>query len=337
MIARFLIAASAAALVAALPAAAQQFTMKIASVPQKDPIEAYGNKVKQRLEAKTGGRMKVEVYPGAQLGPEPRLLDGLQLGTVEQAAFPPVYLKGLDPRFQIVEAPGVFKSMRQAHLTVNDPAIRGEFLSLLEPKKLVGGGIFAYTTIGYIAKSPIRTIDDYKGKKFRVIASDAERGLMTSLGATGVPISLGELTPALQSGVVDGVRSGVVIFTIFKFYTLAKYQTITRDTPVIVIMFTSKPWLDKLPADLRKDVLDVSAEETAKLDQTTSQFLKNAIAGWKAGGGEHVSLNAPDQAELLKRARAVSDKVFGEDPALAPMYKKVLEVAKKYENEKDPS
>ena len=335
MIARLLVAASAAALIA-LPAAAQQFTMKIASVPQKDPIEAYGNKVKERLEAKTGGRMKVEVYPGAQLGPGPRLLEGLQLGTVEQAAFPPVYLKGLDPRFQIVEAPGVFKSMRQAHLTVNDPAFRTEFLALLEPKNLVGGGIFAYTTIGYIAKSPLRTLDDFKGKKFRVIASDAERGLMSALGATGVPISLGELTPALQSGVVDGVRSGVVIFTIFKFFTLAKYETITRDTPVTVVMFLSKPWLDKLPADLKKDVLDISADETGKLYQTTSQFLTNAIAGWKAGGGEIVDMNAPDQAELIKRARAVSDKLFGEDPAIAPMYKKMLEVAKKYENEKDP-
>ena len=335
MIARHLVAFAAIASIA-LPAAAQQFTMKIASVPQKDPIEAYGYKVKERLEAKTGGRMKVEVYPGAQLGPEPRLLEGLQLGTVEQAAFPPVYLKGLDPKFQIVEAPGVFTSMRQAHLTVNDPAIRGEFLSLLETKNLVGAGIFAYTTIGYIAKSPLRTIDDFKGKKFRVIASDAERGLMTALGATGVPISLGELTPALQTGVVDGVRSGVVIFSIFKFFTLAKYETITRDTPVIVIMFTSKPWLDKLPADLRKDALDISAEETARLDQTTSKFLTDAVAGWKAGGGELVDLNAPDKAELLKRARAVSDKVFGEDPALAPMYKKMLETAKKYANEKDP-
>jgi len=336
MIARHLIAFAAVALIAA-PAGAQQFTMKIASVPQKDPIEAYGNKVKQRLEAKTGGRMKVDVYPGAQLGPEPRLLDGLQLGTVEQAAFPPVYLKGLDAKFQILEAPGVFKSMRQAHLTVNDPAIRNEFLSLLESKNLVGGGIFAYTTIGYIAKSPLRTIDDFKGKKFRVIASDAERGLMTALGATGVPISLGELTPALQTGVVDGVRSGVVIFSIFKFYTLAKYETITRDTPVIVIMFTSKPWLDKLPADLKKDVLDVSAEETAKLDQTTTKFLNDAITGWKAGGGELVDMPAGDLAELMKRARAVSDKLFGDDPALAPMYKKLLETAKKYENEKDPS
>jgi TRAP-type transport system periplasmic protein len=336
MIARHLITFAVAAFIA-LPAGAQQFTMKIASVPQKDPIEAYGYKMKERLEAKTGGRMKVEVYPAAQLGPEPRLLEGLQLGTVEQAAFPPVYLKGLDPKFQIVEAPGVFTSMRQAHLTVNDPAIRGEFMSLLEPKNLVGGGIFAYTTIGYIAKSPLRTIDDFKGKKFRVIASDAERGLMTSLGATGVPISLGELTPALQSGVVDGVRSGVAIFTIFKFFTLAKYETITRDTPVIVTMFTSKPWLDKLPADLRKEVLDASADETAKLDAISTKFLGDAIAGWKAGGGEIVDLNAPDRVELLKRARAVSDKVFGEDPALAPMYKKMLETAKKYENEKDPS
>jgi TRAP-type C4-dicarboxylate transport system substrate-binding protein len=336
MISRFVLAASMAAFIA-LPAGAQQFTMKIASVPQKDPIEAYGYKVKERLEAKTGGRMKVEVYPGAQLGPEPRLLEGLQLGTVEQAAFPPVYLKGLDPKFQVVEAPGVFKSLRQAHLTVNDPAIRGEFLSLLEPKNLVGGGVLAYTVIGYIAKTPLKTIDDFKGKKFRVIASDAERGLMTALGATGIPISLGELTPALQSGVVDGVRSGVSIFTPFKFYTLAKYETITRDTPVIVMMFLSKPWLDKLPADLKKDVLDISGEETAKLDVVSTKFLNDAIAGWTAGGGELVDFNAADQAELMKRARAISDKLFGEDPALAPMYRRLLEVAKKYENEKDPS
>ena len=336
MMGRLLTPLAAVAIAAASPAGAQQFTMKIGFVTQKDPIEAYSNKVKESLEARSGGKIKVEIYNAGQLGPEPRLVDGLQLGTIEQALFPPVYLKGLDPKFQVVEAPGVFKTMRQAHLTVNDPAIRGEFLSLLEPKNMVGGGIFVYTTIGYVAKTPIRTVDDFKGRKMRVIASDAERGLMTALGATGIPIALGELTPALQTGVVDSVRSGVSIFTIFKFQQLAKYETITRDTPVVIIAFLSKPWLDKLPADLRKDAIDVCAEESAKLDPIVNKFLGNAITGWTAGGGELIDMAAADKAEVVKRARAVSDKLFGADPNLAPMYKKLLETAAKYENEKDP-
>jgi TRAP-type C4-dicarboxylate transport system substrate-binding protein len=153
---------------------------------------------------------------------------------------------------------------------------------------------------------------------------------MASVGATGVPISLGELTPALQTGVVDVVRSGVSIFNIFKFYTIVKYMTLTRDTPVLTVSYISKIWLDKLPADLRVAVLQATRESAAATEPFVYKFVGDAVDAWKANGGEVVTLSPADQAEFIKRARAVSDKMFGEDPALAPTYKLLLQTAAKH-------
>jgi len=307
-----------------------QYTMKIGFVPMRDPLEFYAREIKQRLEPRSNDRIKVEIYPGGQLGSEPRLAEGLQLGTVEQASFPPIYLKGLDPRLQVAEAPGVFKNMTHAQKTVQDPAFRDHFLPLLEPKGMFGASIFVYNETSFASKKPIRTLEDFRGTKVRVIASDAERGMMASLGATGVPISLGELTPALQTGVVDVVRSGVSIFNIFKFYTIVKYMTLTRDTPVLTVSYISKIWLDKLPADLRAAVVETTRESAAATEPFVFKFVGDAVEAWKANGGEVMTLSPADQTELIRRAREVSDKTFGGDPALAPTYKLLLQTAAKY-------
>ena len=86
MIGRLLTALSVVAVAAASPAGAQQFTMKIGFVTQRDPIEAYSNKVKQSLEARSGGKIKVEIYPAVQLGPEPQLVKSAALQSTSKAA-----------------------------------------------------------------------------------------------------------------------------------------------------------------------------------------------------------------------------------------------------------
>jgi TRAP-type C4-dicarboxylate transport system substrate-binding protein len=225
----------------------------------------------------------------------------------------------------------VFKNMQHAQKTVQDRAFSEHFLPMLEAKGMFGASIFVYNETSFASKKPIRTLDDFKGTKVRVIASDAERGMMASVGATGVPISLGELTPALQTGVVDVVRSGVSIFNIFKFYTIVKYLTLTRDTPVLTVSYISKIWLDKLPAELRTAVIETTRDAAKLTEPFVFKFVGDAVDAWKANGGEVVTLSPADQAELIRRAREVSDKVFGADPNLAPTYKLLLATAAKYE------
>ena len=79
---------------------------------------------------------------------------------------------------------------------------------------------------------------------------------MRRLGATAVPMPLNEVLPSLQRGVIDGTMSGTSVFVAFKFNDVVKVITVTNDTMLVSLAVVSKVWLDKLPPDLRKVVID---------------------------------------------------------------------------------
>ena len=79
---------------------------------------------------------------------------------------------------------------------------------------------------------------------------------MAKLGATGIGMPLSEVVPALDQGTIDGTISGLSVFVAFKMNDLVKVVTVTNDTFIISISVVSKPWLDTLPPDLQKIVID---------------------------------------------------------------------------------
>ncbi|HEY5607255.1 MAG TPA: TRAP transporter substrate-binding protein, partial [Alphaproteobacteria bacterium] len=183
------------------PAGAQTFTMKLGGIAVGDPSHEHMKLYKEKLEAQAGGRLKVEVYPGAQLGGFPRMIEGVQLGTIEFVTLPPGFMRGLDPRVQIIDAPGMFESIEHGQKTVTDPRFRDKYLELTTPKGLKGVTIYNYGPTSYASTSPLRKLDDFRGKKIRVLASKIEIEAMNRLGATGVPMDFSEVLPALQSKV----------------------------------------------------------------------------------------------------------------------------------------
>ena len=70
--------------------------------------------------------MKGQVFPAGQLGPIPRLIEGVQLGTIEAFMTPPEFFVGIDPRFQVLSAPFLFADMDHAYRVITDNEVRGE-------------------------------------------------------------------------------------------------------------------------------------------------------------------------------------------------------------------
>src|SRR5687767_1703888 len=91
------------------PTHAQQITMKFATLTINDVQTEFIKLYKEELEKATGGRIKVEAYPGGQLGGAPRQTEGLRLGTIEAAMGPPELFFGADRRFQVLAMAGLFK------------------------------------------------------------------------------------------------------------------------------------------------------------------------------------------------------------------------------------
>jgi TRAP-type C4-dicarboxylate transport system substrate-binding protein len=88
-----------------LAVTAQTIAFKCATATLNDVQHEWCKRFGARLEQRTGGRIKPQVFPASQLGSIPRMIEGVQLGTIESWIGPPEFMVGVDPRFQILTAP----------------------------------------------------------------------------------------------------------------------------------------------------------------------------------------------------------------------------------------
>src|SRR5438876_10579974 len=119
----------AGGLLAALPASAQQFTMKLSMPTINDVTYEYFKRMKAGIEQRSGGKIKVDIYPSNQLGQLPAVVEGVALGTIEAAASANGFWVSLAPRFQVLAAPGLFDDLSHAFKILHDPDVSARLAS----------------------------------------------------------------------------------------------------------------------------------------------------------------------------------------------------------------
>lgn len=313
------------------PAIAADFTLKWGVVTRGDMQEKFGHKLAEVLPKATNGRVEVKVFPGGQLGNPAALLEGVQLGTIEGYENPADFFSGVDARYGVFSIPFLFRDTAHANKTLADPELNAYILDMAESKGLVGVNLaVAAESLYFGAKKPLRALADFKGLKLRVNATPAERARMAALGATAVPMGLPEMITSLQNGVIDGTMSGISIYTNFNLQNVGKTLTETHDTLLISYGALSKAWLDKLPPDLRKIVVDEARKLQPWARQTGVDENIELRQKWIERGGEIVTLPAADQAELEKRLKPIGMEVTKSDPVLKAFYDKIQATSAKY-------
>jgi TRAP-type transport system periplasmic protein len=309
---------------------AQTFTMKFGTATVNEPQHEYIKIYKEEIEQRSGGRIKVEIYPQSQLGPIPRQIEGLQLGTIEGFIGPADFYVGVDKRYGVFSAPILFRDRNNAAAALADPDLNKAILALGTDKGFVGIGTFAYAAHDYLAKDPIRTFADFKGKKIRVNATPLEREAMARLGATASPMPLNEVLPALQRNVIDGTRSAISIFVTLKYQDVSKLVTVTNDTMLVPVATVSKVWLDKLPADLQKAVIDAGQAAQRRTDTFTAEFMAGMPKRWIEAGGEIFVLPEAERAKVVAALTSVGDDVTKDDPPVKAFFERVRATAAKH-------
>ncbi len=103
---------------------AQPYTMKMSLVTINDVTHEYYKALKAGIDARSGGRLKVEIYPANQLGQIPAVIEGVALGTIEVGSAASGFFVSLEPRFQVMDGIGMFDNIQHAYRTFADPEIR---------------------------------------------------------------------------------------------------------------------------------------------------------------------------------------------------------------------
>jgi TRAP-type transport system periplasmic protein len=322
-------AAVVLAVLAPLAAQAQQkaIVMKITIPTLNAAPDIYAKMFGDAVEKESGGRIKAEVYPASQLGPIPRQIEGTQFGSIQCAVIPPEFFVGVDERFEVLAAPGLVSSVEQGQRLAADPAVQKAVLALGADKGLRGLGLFLTEASYVAAKTPIRHLDDFKGKKIRIFASDFQRMAFQRLGASAIAMAPSDVLVAIQQGTLDGAAAGIQFLAGLQFQDAAKYVTLTDHASIFIVTECSKRWFEGLPADLQQIVERVAAEQSKAIIPVAVEVTKSAFKRWTDRGGELIELPADERAQMVQMLSSVGADVAKSKPRVEEAYRIVTDAA----------
>jgi TRAP-type C4-dicarboxylate transport system substrate-binding protein len=315
------------ALIAAPAAAQTPPTLKMASATINDVQHEWLRRFEAALRARLGDRIRPEIYPASQLGAIPRMVEGLLVGTIESFVTPTSFVVPVDPRMQVFDAPGLFRSPDHLQRVLTDAEARPRALALLEARGAKGLGIFYNSPVVVLSRRPIRTLADFRGQKIRTFASPLQTRPMEHLGATAVPMALSEVMPALQSGAIDGLLAGIPVLSALRYWDAAKAVTEIHPAIVVSIFLVNRRWFERLPHDMREAMEEEGARIDRELFAWTTEAIARANAAWTQNGGELIRLAPEEQARMMRELAALGETIMAQNPAVKTEYDALARVA----------
>jgi tripartite ATP-independent transporter DctP family solute receptor len=268
---RFIKAMLAVATVAAFGVASAQDikerTIKFGlNGPEGHPAVAGMKKFADLVAAKSGGKMKVNVFLNGTLGSDQAVTTSVQGGTVEMAVLNSGILASLAKELAIFDFPFLFANEKESDAVVDGP-VGKKMHKMLEEKGVVG---LAYWELGYRqitnSKRPLNKVEDIDGLKLRVIPNPINVDWVKALGANPTPMPFPEVYGALESKAIDGQENPVSVIAANKFWEVQKNIALTNHqyNPQSVI-FSKKVWDTLSPAE--KKIIQDSADEATKVQR----------------------------------------------------------------------
>jgi C4-dicarboxylate-binding protein DctP len=310
---------------------AQQFTMKLSTPTVNDVAHEWMKVFKTGVEARSNGRIKVEVYPASQLGPIPRTVEGVALGTVEMTMPAVGFLIGLEPRFLVFDAPGLFDDMKHAERVFEDADLRKRLATFGASKGVEPLVTLVNGPMVIVSHKAIRTLPDFKGQKLRVPGpTPLHMEPFRKLGASPLSIPLGEVLPALQNRTIDGVTASISIFTAFKYYDITKYMTYLPGGFLIAAGLVNRNYMKSLGPELEAIVRDEAHKAEALFSTRGVEDAEKDRKVWEQNGGQSIVFSPAEAKRYLDDVTSVLPAIVGANAQLKEDYEAVLAAARRH-------
>ncbi|MEQ9691615.1 MAG: TRAP transporter substrate-binding protein [Bauldia litoralis] len=295
-------------------------TMKLASATINDVQHEWQKVFAAELDKLVGDAVTVEIYPASQLGPIPRMAEGVLLGTIEGFTTPTSFMTNVDPRFQAFDVPGLFRSPEDVDAAIHDPEYRDHLETMFLDKGLrVIGAIYNSPTVVFTLE-PVTTLEAMKGLKIRTFASPMQVKPMELLGATPLPLALSEVVPALQSGGLDGLLVGMPILTAFKFYDIGKNITDLRFAEIVSVTVVNEDWFQAQSEDVQEAIIGAGRAAEESVFPWGVENVERTYGIWADNGGAVHNLSDEEQAKMEAEFADLAAQLVAADPAVQEEY-----------------
>lgn len=301
--------AAAVALAAFGVAHAQDKTIKFATQnPKGHPIVTGMEKFADLMAAKSGGKIKVNLFPGGVLGSDQANVSALQGGTLEMVSMNSGILASQVKDFAVFDFPFMFANTKEADAVVDGPFGK-KMHAKLEEKGLVG---LAYYELGFRnitnSKRAVTKVEDLAGLKLRVIPNPINVDWVKALGANPTPLPFPEVYAALEQKAIDGQENPITVINANKFYEVQKFVTLTNHQYNPQSVLISKKFWDTLSAAEKKIVSDAAQESAVTQREAARGQVASALENMKKGGMQVSEFSAAEVGKLVQKMTPVITK-----------------------------
>jgi TRAP-type transport system periplasmic protein len=314
MRARWIMMASAMAFAAALrlaPAVADEprhFSFAY-DQPHTTAYGIAGDTFADKLQELSHGTLLVDLFPGAQLGQEPQVLQKLRTGDVDFAITSTANSATLQPEAGVFSSHFVFRSEDHLKHALADPAVAAAFKEMIN-SKVEGARTLALGTMGLrnlYGKREIHNVGDIKNVKVRVQATATEDTMFPAYGAQTVHMPFGDVYTALQTGVVEMAENGINVYQSNKHYEVAPIMSLTEhEANNNVIWVSDKVWNSL--NDEQKGWVQAAADEVSRVMPDKALGLEHdSMARLEKMGVKFVK--GVDKSGFIADAEPIQDKL----------------------------
>jgi len=290
------------------------------NLPQTHPVHKGILTFQKALSEKSGGKLIIKIFPDGQLGSERELLELLQIGSVAITKVSAATLSNFVPEYNVLSIPYLFRD--KAHYL---DVLEGEIgKSILEKGSKYWLRGLCYYDAGsrsfYTKEKAIRTPEDLKGLKIRVMNNQMAINMVNALGGSATPMAYGELYTAIQQGVVDGAENNPPSFVSSNHYEVSKYYTIDQHSSIPDVLIISTKYWDKLSLQEKK-WLQEAADESAQAEKLYwAASVEESMEKAKESG---VEIILPDKSLFAEKAKSVLEEFKKNNPSMEALVNQI--------------
>ncbi|MEM1323412.1 MAG: TRAP transporter substrate-binding protein [Bacteroidota bacterium] len=282
------------------------------TLPVSHPVHQGMEVFAQEVRKQSGGKLEVKIFPDGQLGTEREVLELLQIGSIAMTKVSAAAMANFAPEYKVMGVPYLFRDkehlFRVLEGDIGEQLLEAGSEYLLRGLCFYDAGSRSFYTKDKLIKSP----DDLKGLKIRVMNHQMSVDMVNEMGGSATPMAYGELYTALQQGVVDGAENNPPSFVSSGHYEVCRYYTLDEHSSIPdVLVIGTKYWetLTEQQQDWMKAAAKISVEAQKNFWRKN---VEECMAKLKAA---NVEVFKPEKALFAEKSKAVLEE-FKKDPEM---------------------
>ena len=263
---------------------AQALTLKIATVA---PVGSPWTESLRRLSADwnriSSGRVKLKIYAGGIAGEEADMIRKMRIGQLDGAALTQLGWGLLDPGILALSTPFLIQEEEELERVMERS--KSYFEDRLES---AGYRLFAFSKAGWVhffGRVPLIVPEDLMRMKLGVPAGNADFvDTWRKIGFNAFSLPFGDILVGLQTGMIDAFYAPPLVAATFQWFGPARHMTALPVTPVVGSVIMSSKSLERIPDELRGELLATFDELARRLNTEMVSLEEEALSAMAQQG-----------------------------------------------------